>query len=68
MTLKRITLDAPYLLFMGDVGDDVHAKTGHGLAFWRPELCAGQMRNGIAPVADFYDRGMVSVPATRFWG
>jgi uncharacterized NAD-dependent epimerase/dehydratase family protein len=29
---------------MGDVGDDVHAKTGHGIAFWRPELCAGQMR------------------------
>jgi len=44
MTLSRITLDAPYLLFMGDVGDDGHAKTGHGIAFWRPELCAGQMR------------------------
>jgi len=29
---------------MGDVGDDGHAKTGHGIAYWRPELCAGQMR------------------------
>jgi len=29
---------------MGDVGDDGHAKTGHGVAFWCPELCAGQMR------------------------
>ena len=44
MALKRIQIEAPYLLFMGDVGDDGHAKTGHGIAFWRPELCAGQMR------------------------
>jgi uncharacterized NAD-dependent epimerase/dehydratase family protein len=44
MTLRRIHLDTPYLLFMGDVGDDDHAKTGHGIAFWRPELCGGQMR------------------------
>ena len=44
MTLRRITLDAPYLLFMGDVGDDGHAKTGHGIVFWRPELCGAQMR------------------------
>ena len=44
MALKQIQIDAPYLLFMGDVGDDGHAKTGHGIAYWRPELCAGQMR------------------------
>jgi len=44
MTLRRIQLDPPYLLFLGDVGDDGHAKTGHGIAFWRPDLCAGQMR------------------------
>jgi len=44
MALKRIQIEAPYLLFMGDVGDDGHAKTGHGIVFWRPELCAGQMR------------------------
>ncbi len=44
MTLRRIHLDPPYLLFLGDVGDDGHAKTAHGIAFWRPDLCAGQMR------------------------
>ena len=44
MALKQIKIEAPYLLFMGDVGDDGHAKTGHGVAYWRPELCAGQMR------------------------
>ena len=44
MALKQIQIEAPYLLFMGDVGDDGHAKTGHGVAYWRPELCAGQMR------------------------
>ena len=44
MALKQIQIDAPYLLFMGDVADDGHAKTGHGIAYWRPELCAGQMR------------------------
>lgn len=44
MALKQIQIGAPYLLFMGDVGDDGHAKTGHGIAYWRPELCAGQMR------------------------
>ena len=44
MALKRIQIGAPYLLFMGDVGDDGHAKTGHGIVYWRPEFCAGQMR------------------------
>ena len=44
MALKQIQIEAPYLLFLGDVGDDGHAKTGHGIAYWRPEFCAGQMR------------------------
>ena len=44
MALRHIKLEAPYLLFMGDVPDDGHAKTGHGLAHWRPDVCAGQMR------------------------
>lgn len=42
--MNKITLKAPYLIFLGDVGDDGHAKTGRGIAVWRPELCAGQMR------------------------
>ena len=44
MALKQVQIDAPYLLFLGDVGDDGHAKTGHGIAYWRGERCAGQMR------------------------
>lgn len=35
---------------MGDVPDDHHAKTGHGIAYWRPEKCAGQMRLDGCPV------------------
>lgn len=35
---------------MGDVPDDHHAKTGHGIAYWRPEKCAGQMRLPGCPV------------------
>ncbi len=44
MPLTTVSLDPPYLLFMGDVGDDGHAKTGHGIADWASEKCAGQMR------------------------
>lgn len=50
MPLKKIQLQPPYLLFLGDVPDDGHAKTGHGIAYWRPELCAGQMRLPGCPV------------------
>lgn len=48
--MKTVQLKTPYLLFMGDVPDDHHAKTGHGLAYWRPEKCAGQMRLPGCPV------------------
>jgi len=37
-------------LYLGDVADDDHAKTGHGIAHWRPEYCAGQMRLPDCPV------------------
>lgn len=39
MEIKR-----PYLLFLGDVPDDLAAKTAFGVADWRPEWCVGQMR------------------------
>jgi uncharacterized NAD-dependent epimerase/dehydratase family protein len=39
----RIKLDPPYLIFLGDVGDDGHAKTGFGMKQWRARQCAGQM-------------------------
>ena len=44
MTITRISLEAPYLIYIGDVPDLHHAKTGAGIAFWRPDHCVGQMR------------------------
>ena len=37
-------IEAPYLLFLGDAPDDLAAKTAFGIAQWRPERCAGQLR------------------------
>ena len=37
-------MDRPYLLFLGDVPDDLAAKTAHGIVDWRPEWCMGQLR------------------------
>lgn len=34
----------PYLLFLGDVPDQLAAKTAHGIVDWRPEWCIGQLR------------------------
>src|SRR5690606_24727678 len=34
----------PYLLFLGDVKDDLSAKTSRGVFEWRPESCVGQHR------------------------
>ncbi len=50
MPLTTVSLEPPYLLYLGDVPDDDHAKTGHGIAYWRPDLCAGQMRLPGCPV------------------
>jgi uncharacterized NAD-dependent epimerase/dehydratase family protein len=35
---------APYLIFLGDVADQLAAKTGQGILDWRREWCQGQMR------------------------
>lgn len=48
--MTRIQLKTPYLLYLGDVPDDHHAKTGHGIAYWRREQCVGQMRLAGCPV------------------
>lgn len=37
-------LKTPYLLFLGDVVDDLAAKTAQGVRDWRPEWCLGQYR------------------------
>ena len=50
MNLTTISLDAPYLIYLGDVPDMLHAKTGAGIAHWRPNLSVGQMRFPGCPV------------------
>jgi len=37
-------IDPPYLMFLGDVRDQLAAKTAHGIVDWRPEWCLGQLR------------------------
>ena len=37
-------ISQPYLLFLGDVGDQLAAKTAMGIVDWRPEICLGQFR------------------------
>jgi D-glutamate N-acetyltransferase len=39
-----VTIRTPYLLFIGDAPDQLAAKTADGIAFWRPEICLGQLR------------------------
>lgn len=50
MTTSTINLDATYLIYLGDVADSHHAKTGAGIAYWRPHLCRGQMRLPGCPI------------------
>ncbi|HNP34717.1 MAG TPA: DUF1611 domain-containing protein [Woeseiaceae bacterium] len=40
----KIVLRAPYLIFVGDQEDYTYVKTGLGIAHWRKELVAGQLR------------------------
>jgi uncharacterized NAD-dependent epimerase/dehydratase family protein len=37
-------IDKPYLLFLGDVKDNLAAKTAHGIVDFRREWCVGQLR------------------------
>jgi len=41
--MKISGLKAPYLIFLGEETSDSDAKTGFGIAEWRPSLCIGQM-------------------------
>jgi len=50
MSSLTISLQPPYLLFLGDVKSPVNAKTGLGLAHWASERCAGQLRFAGCPV------------------
>jgi uncharacterized NAD-dependent epimerase/dehydratase family protein len=44
------SIEAPYLLLLGDVERKAEAKTALGLLHWAPERCAGQWRFGGSPV------------------
>jgi len=37
-------IPSPYLLYLGDVADELSAKTSRGVAVWRPELCVAEYR------------------------
>lgn len=50
MQLTTISLESPYLIYLGDVADELHAKTGMGIVHWRPERCVAQMRLPDCPV------------------
>lgn len=39
-----LQLRPPYLIFLGDEARKTYGKTGQGIADWRPERCAGQLR------------------------
>ena len=39
-----MTIQHPYLLFLGDAPDQLAAKTANGVAMWRREWCVGQLR------------------------
>jgi uncharacterized NAD-dependent epimerase/dehydratase family protein len=41
---QGIEIAVPYLLFLGEATLKLEAKTAAGIAEWRPELCAGQLR------------------------
>jgi len=42
--VTTVSLKPPYLLYLGRETSPTYAKTASGLAYWRPELCMGQLR------------------------
>jgi D-glutamate N-acetyltransferase len=44
LDLNSMEIARPYLLFLGDVHDDLAAKTAYGIVDWRRDWCVGQMR------------------------
>ncbi len=42
--MKRLSIEAPYLVFLADVRNPLDAKTGRGLVDWCPERCLAQYR------------------------
>jgi uncharacterized NAD-dependent epimerase/dehydratase family protein len=57
-------MQRPYLLFLGDVGDQLAAKTAHGVLEWRREWCLGQLRlPGCAADLGIEDMGVAEAAA-----
>ena len=50
-------MQRPYILFLGDVDDQLAAKTAHGIADWRPEWCVGQLRLPDVTIAEAAAKG-----------
>lgn len=42
--MQLATLRSPYLVFLGSETNSTYAKTGAGVAYWRPNDCMGQFR------------------------
>ncbi len=61
--MATVSLKAPYLLFLGSETSATYAKTGAGLAQWRPELCMGQLRL----TAETVDLGLPDHSVARFY-
>ena len=59
--MPTLTIQAPYLLFLGSEKSPTYAKTAAGLAHWRPELCMGQLR--LTP--DTLDLGLPDYDVTE---
>jgi len=54
----------PYLMFLGDVGDQLGAKTAQGIVDWRPEWCIGQLRlDGCAADLGIQDTSIANAVA-----
>ncbi|MCR9257251.1 MAG: DUF1611 domain-containing protein [Alphaproteobacteria bacterium] len=42
--MSSTSIEAPYLMYLGDAPDQLAAKTANGVKVWRPEKCRGQFR------------------------
>lgn len=42
--MSDVEIKAPYLMFLGDVHDQLAAKTATGVVYWRQKDCIGQLR------------------------
>jgi uncharacterized NAD-dependent epimerase/dehydratase family protein len=42
--MSAVEIRAPYLMFLGDVHDQLAAKTATGVVYWRKKDCIGQLR------------------------